>query len=86
MFQEIRVWKRTTSGQLILYRCFQSLSTKKYYVQSADFYEKSVKSAHISQRDLLFLELLSDLSPEERTEGFATLEEAIQAHDADFAN
>jgi len=53
-------------------------------VQSADFYRLPTDGVGISDFDHQFLELLAEESPEARSGGFDSLEEAIANHEKDF--
>lgn len=84
LYKAIDVWKRNEEAQLVRYRCFQVLSTGKYCVQSADFYEVPTAVAKATDLERQFLELLRDASPDTRAGGFDSLEEAIANHDKYF--
>ena len=62
------------------YRCFRVLSTGRYHVQSADFPTPS----QLRYLEVNFLELLEEIAPDKRNPGYATLLEAIAAHDAEL--
>ena len=68
------------SGQLARYRCFEILSQGRYCVQSCDFVSPDQRAF----LDRQFVELLSEAAPDERAASYATLEEAIAAHDREF--
>lgn len=70
---------------LTRYRCFETLPEGRYCVQSADFYPQPAKEPkQDSWLERQFLELLAEQAPDERTSTFATVEEAIAAHESDF--
>lgn len=85
MFRAIDVWRRVDETHLVRFRCFQSLSTERYCVQSADSYHLPLSPAECSALDRQFLELLAEQPPDERDETFASLAEAIARHEQDFA-
>jgi hypothetical protein len=84
IFESISVWKRNSNKTLRQYRCFRNLKTGRFSVQSCDFYPESITPDKDSFFEKNFLELLLESSPEERSGGFASLAEAIEAHDRDF--
>lgn len=86
MFESISVWRRASDGTLRHYRCFKSLTTGGYSVQSCDFYPTSFDSEKAAFFGEHSLHLLAESSPEERAGSFVTLLEAIEAHDRDFEN
>jgi len=83
MYQELSVWKRY-QGKVVRYRCFMSLTTKKFTVQSADFYYPPLDPKRAQEHESQFIELLCETDPFERSASFDSLEEAIAAHDRDF--
>lgn len=85
LYRAFDVWKRTGSD-LIRYRCFEVLPGNRFCVQSADFYSEMDQPAQNAFLDRQFKELLSEQSPDLRSGSFATIEEAIAAHDAAFGD
>jgi hypothetical protein len=85
LFRAIDVWERNGESELIRFRCFQSLLTGKYSVQSEDHYHVPVDPKQVSDLDKNFLELLFEQSPSERSETYNSLAEAIAAHVDSFA-
>ena len=81
IYRAIDVWQRRPDGQLVRYRCFQLLPDGGYCVQSADFPDAE-QNAFLDKQ---FLELLAESAPEERSKVHPSLEEAIAAHQAEFA-
>jgi hypothetical protein len=86
MFEYISVWKRVSDSELILYRCFKNLATGRYCVQSADFYRLPMNAKQVAFLEENFLRLFAAASPEERSNSFATLEEAIREHVRKFGD
>ncbi len=85
LFKTIEVWRKVGNIRAVRYRCFQSVKSGKYSVQSADFYShggESPEREHALNRQLV--ELFVEQSPEERSGGYDTLEAAIEAHEAEF--
>jgi hypothetical protein len=85
MFTSIEVWKRVDERTAIRYQCFRSQGTGKYSVQSADFYQLPFDPARSSTLNKQHVELFIEQPPDARSGGFDTIEEAIAAHDNDFA-
>lgn len=84
MFRAIDVWKRLDDSRAVRYRCFQSLQTGKYSVQSADYYQLPPDSNHVKYLDRQSVELFIERSPDERAGTHETLETAIEADEALF--
>jgi hypothetical protein len=80
-YRAIDVWHREDGRRVVRYRCFQSLKTGRFCVQSADFYHHGKQP---SELDAQFIELLTEQDPTERAGEYQTLEEAIAAHKRDF--
>jgi hypothetical protein len=80
LFRAIDVWQRKGDSELVRFRCFQSLSTGKYAVQSQDHYHTPIDQKQISYLDNNFLELLFEQSPCERSTTYNSLSEAVAAH------
>ena len=84
MFTSIDVWRRVDEHTAIRYRCFRSLVTGKYCVQSADFYRLPFASAQVTALDQQYIELFIEQPPDMRSASFDTIEQAISAHDSEF--
>jgi hypothetical protein len=84
MFKAIDVWKRISDSEAVRYRCFQSLQTGKYSVQSADFYRLHGNPDQSAQLERQHIELFIEQAPDERTGAYETLEAAIETHEAEF--
>ena len=84
LYRAIDVWKRVDGSTAVRYRCLESLQSKMYCVQSADFYRLPLADKQISNLDAQFLELLIEQEPSTRGGEYPTLDEAITAHDRDF--
>jgi hypothetical protein len=85
LYRSVDVWKRISKARVVRYRCFEDLSSGRFSVQSADFYKIPLDAKEVADSDKQYLELLAEQSPEERAGSFDSLEEAIEAHDKDFA-
>ena len=84
LYRVIDVWKRSGENSAIRYRCFESLTSKRYCVQSADFYRLPLDQKQVSSLDAQFVELFVEQDPSARNAEYPTLEEAIAAHDKEF--
>jgi hypothetical protein len=82
----IDVWQRNNDTELVRYRCFQSLNTGKYSVQSEDHYHFPIDPQQVANLDKQFLELLSELSPDERGGAYESVQDAVTAHVESFAD
>lgn len=80
MYESIDVWKRVNDEKLIRYRCFRSLVENKYFVQSVDCYYPSFDADQARFFDKQFLELLNEDCPENRSDSYDSLEEAINKY------
>ena len=70
----------------MIYRCFERLLDHRFLVQSADRIRLPIRIEDIHYHERQFWELLIESSPEERSEAYSTIEEAITAFDAYFEN
>jgi len=84
MYKEIKVWKRLNESEAICYRCFQSIETNKYYVQSSDYFRLPVEKIRIDESEKQFVELFIEDDPCVRTDGFNSLKEAIENNEDEF--
>lgn len=83
-YRTIDVWKKTTSGTVIRFRCFQIDESSAYCVQSADIYHEPISEEQIGYLERQYIELLIEEDPEKRNGIYPTLEEAIAAHEKEF--
>lgn len=81
LYRTIDVWERKGGRIVARYRCFESLDTGTFSVQSVDFYHDGKSSANL---DGQFLDLLTEQDPAERSGKHATLKAAIAAHKREF--
>jgi hypothetical protein len=84
MFKVIDVWRRVDEHTAVHYRCYQSLTTGRYSVQSADFYRLPVDETQAAALYRQSVELFIEQAPDERSADFDTIEQAIAAHDGSF--
>jgi hypothetical protein len=85
LYQELTVWKRIDQGTAVRYRCLRSCATKKYSVQSADFYRLPLDQRQMLAFQTQFIELFCETDPAERSGDFDSVEDAIAAHEREFA-
>ena len=86
LFRAINVWQRISAVEVARFRCFQSLVTGKYSVQSEDHYHLPLDAKQVASLETQFLEMLAEQSPAERSAGHDSLSEAISAHRESFAD
>lgn len=84
LYEELTVWKRINEKEAIRYRCLLNIETKKFSVQSADFYRLPLTQKQILEFQVQFVELICECDPGERSGSFDTLAGAVAAHDRDF--
>jgi hypothetical protein len=81
-YRTIDVWERKDDRTVVRYRCFESLDSGRFSVQSADFSHAGKLSANLRNQ---FVELFTEQDPAERSGEHATLKAAIDAHTSEFA-
>ena len=82
--ESIDIWERREDGTAVRYRCFRDLETERFCVQSADFYRSSMSSGDVLKLDKQFVELLVEDDPFSRSESYASIGQAIEAHCKEF--
>jgi hypothetical protein len=85
LYKAIDVWKRVNETTAIRYRCFESLKSKRFCVQSADFYRLPFDEQQAANLRRQFVQLFLEQEPDNRGGEYPTLEEAIAAHDKTFS-
>jgi hypothetical protein len=85
LYRAIDVWKRADEETAVRYRCFESLLSKRFCVQSANFYRLPPNEQQIADLSRQFVELFIEQEPSSRSGEHSTLEEAIAAHDRAFS-
>jgi hypothetical protein len=80
-YRAIDVWERKDAQTVIRYRCFESLDTSRYCIQSADFYHQGKPAVSL---DGQFIELFTEQDPAQRSGEYDTLKLAIAAHNREF--
>ena len=81
IYRSIDVWERKDGRTVVRYRCFESLSSGRYCVQSADFYHDGKPAVNL---DGQFLELFTEQEPVRRSGEHDTLKAAIDSHQRAF--
>jgi hypothetical protein len=87
LYRQVIVWKHRSDFEAdtaVRYCCFESLKTGLFHIQSADYFRLPVNEVGKQQLDRQCIELFVETDPQDRTKGFASLEEAIAAHDRCF--
>jgi hypothetical protein len=84
MYRELSVWKRIDDKRAVRFRCFEEIGSHVFCIQSADFYSTPLKSDVVDNFDRQLVELLLEIEPAERSNWFASIEEAIVAHEDEF--
>lgn len=85
MYQAVFVWKRLSKRSAVRYSCLLDVSNGMVAVQSADFFQTPVASSAVEFFDRQFVELLTEIDPQERCAWYSSVIDAIQAHDSEFA-
>ena len=80
-YKHVDMFERSTDGAIRRFRCLYDVESQKYCVQNADML---YRDSDLAQLDRLFIELLSEVSPNERAQFFETVEEAIENHKKQF--
>jgi len=86
LYRLINVCRRLSDNEAVLYRCFELIPEGGFVVQSADRIRLPVSQEHMQHHERQLWELFCEVSPEERSRPFASIEEAIAAFDAEFGN
>ena len=85
LYKEIMIWQRLSEASAKRYSCLQDFRTNLFAVQSADFFHLPLEESQFRGFERQFVELFIEAPVAERCEWFATLEEAILAHDQTFS-
>lgn len=84
LYEAADVWSKVSGGRIVCFRCFKNLSSGKYSVQSADFYQVPIDLSAVANSEKQYLELFAEEMPDVRSEAFDTLQAAIKAHIREF--
>ena len=85
-YRDVEVWSRYDEDRVIIYRCLQNLSSQKYMVDRAEVVPTPVSKVTVLEIASDQLENFTEEIPENRLGQFASLDEAIEAHDLEFEN
>jgi hypothetical protein len=83
-YQQIIIWRRLSDSAAVRYVCFLNFQTSLYTVQSADFFNLPLDTSNQTFLDRQLIELFIEVSPHQRSDGYRSLTEAMDAHDAAF--
>jgi hypothetical protein len=83
-FRDFDIWKRISDNCVDRYRCFEILPNQGFCVQSRDRYCEYDFKKNQDFLERNFLELISDLSPLDRSSISSTIEGAIIAFEQSF--
>lgn len=86
LFKEVRIWKRTGKNEAVRYNCFQRLTDNKVFVQSADYFHLPTDRKSVQELECQIAELFVEDSPENRSDPYDSLAEAIAGFEQDFGN
>lgn len=86
LYKSISVFRRLSAEEAVIYRCFELIPERGFVVQSADRIHLPVPMDEMRHHERQLLELFCEVSPEERSRPFSSIEEAIAAFDAEFGN
>jgi len=89
LFRSIPVWHRVSSESAVLYECLESLTTRSFAVSVATAVRLPLDGPHVTIPTPSFVERFIEhddalAEPDEQTQWFPTLNEAIEAHRRDF--
>ncbi len=84
LFREHRIYKET-EARSVLYVCLEDMVSGRFAVQQAEFFGPGDASSRAGQIASLTLELFAEKS-REMGAWHGSLEDAIAAHDVDFAD
>lgn len=80
----IDVWKKTGENSAVRFRCFEIIGKNQFCVQSADFFQYPIDEKAVKNLDGQLIELFIEEYPDKRNKVYASLEEAITAHENEF--
>lgn len=75
-----------SSENVVIYRIFENVETHLLYVQQCDYLDAEARLKSDPNVSGLMLELFFDEDPSERTDGYKTISEAVDAYVKDFNN
>jgi len=83
LFRQISIWRRLDHRKAVRFNCLEDVGTKKFAVQSADFFTLPIKGENISYFEKLFPERFIEVEWELR-KWFDSVEEAVADHENEF--
>lgn len=86
LYERLDVYRRIGNTEVVIYRCWHILPKGGYIVQSADRVRIPFTPQQAVEHEARFLELFAETPPEERSEPFQTIAEAIENFDIEFGN
>jgi hypothetical protein len=86
LYQVINILRKIDSNSAVNYVYLMCVSSKKFTVQSADFYRLPFDSKRIAEFNAQFIERFCEGVPSDRDGEFDSIEQAIAAHDIAFDN
>jgi hypothetical protein len=84
LYKLINICRRVSTKEAVVYRCFEVLPDKGFVVQSADRIWLPFETGYTHQHERQLWELFCETAPEERSQVYPSLEEAIAAFDKEF--
>ena len=85
LYKQVFVFERQDNEIIIRYCCYESLSTGMFYVQNADFIRHPFTENTMPEFHTQSIELFTAEDISKRTEGFASLSDAIVNHKTQFS-
>jgi len=85
IYKEHLIWKRIDREETaIRFNCFEILGENKFCVQGVDYFSLPVDDAQIRGFNNQYIELFIEDSPENRSDLYDTLEDAIIFYERKF--
>ena len=85
-YLQLLVWKRPAEGTAVVYVCFQRLRDGMFSVQNAEFFHGGQPEAQWARLHASTGALFLDDDPASRGPWLETLDDAVAAHERDFAD
>ena len=85
MYIQHRVYVHRDKASII-YICLESVETRKFAVQQAEFFSVSNSKSRAATIEQQILELFAETSPEDRLDWHDSLVGAIHQHNIEFGN
>jgi len=83
-YRKIEIWKQCDHDNMVRFICFEILNEKRFCVQSSDYFYLPIDNDQIANSNKQQVELFMDAAPEERSELYDSLVDAITAHELEF--